>query len=333
MKVFIHYQTKSRADAFEGYRLRKTLKGACEAMDVAWVDSLVSQPDIAHFISSRDAALALKLKEGGTKIVCSAFYCENDAYASFLDHKNGEIRLSEKGLKMLSIADLVLVPNQAMKDFALASGVKKRIEIHAPGVNLARFDPKLPEKKIFPRYFRVRPSERYFVAIGNYEDKDTLNAIRQIAPLCPQFRFYFFGTDAFGRVANIKRRFIQRHCPENLVLQPIVDDDVYRSALMNASGYLLLDDDHPDAVGLLDAFAAKAPIFVLGDQKYNDALIPGENCYQGKDVVSLVKAIADYYRIENKTTIIAGLNYVKSRSLEKFGQELIAYYQSLIQQD
>ena len=37
MKVLIYYNPGKSADAFEGARLRKTLKGACEVSDITWL--------------------------------------------------------------------------------------------------------------------------------------------------------------------------------------------------------------------------------------------------------------------------------------------------------
>ena len=54
MRVMIHFQNNPSHDAFEGIRVRKTLKGACEKQGIVWVDSKYANPDIAHFISSKD---------------------------------------------------------------------------------------------------------------------------------------------------------------------------------------------------------------------------------------------------------------------------------------
>ena len=83
MKVFIHHRQKKETAIFEGARMRKTLKGACEAVGVEWVDSPHMDAEIAHFISPRDLHLAKAEKERGSKIVVSAFYCESDPEACY----------------------------------------------------------------------------------------------------------------------------------------------------------------------------------------------------------------------------------------------------------
>ena len=58
MKVFIYYQPPKGHDVYEGTRLRKTLKGACELADVTWVDNFLALPDIVHFLSPDDESKA-----------------------------------------------------------------------------------------------------------------------------------------------------------------------------------------------------------------------------------------------------------------------------------
>ena len=124
MRVLIYYQPNSNRDAFEGDRLRKTLKGECESMGIEWVDSRYSKPDIAHFVSDKDLGLMRRMKAKGVKTVVSAFYCERDLDARMLiaDPK-GQFFLRPKAKKMLNEADiqdavLKLRGIEALKDMA-----------------------------------------------------------------------------------------------------------------------------------------------------------------------------------------------------------------------
>lgn len=94
MRVFIHYKTALNRETFEGSRLRKVLKGECEEAGVTWIDDIFAEPDIAHFLTPRDEAMAVDAAWHSIPIVVSAFYAENDPYASFLDPKKPKPRLS-----------------------------------------------------------------------------------------------------------------------------------------------------------------------------------------------------------------------------------------------
>ena len=158
MKVFIHFKPRKAYDAFEGTRLRKTLKGACEVVDIPWVDSPQEDVALAHFLSPMDWSLMRSQQEKGVKAVVSAFYAEDDPNASFLVSDKALLKLSKTGKRMLDQADLVLVPDERMKAFAIDAGVQGPIEVLEPAVRMNRFSKNAAEKRIFRRYFGV-PAE------------------------------------------------------------------------------------------------------------------------------------------------------------------------------
>ena len=104
MKVLIDFRPAKGCENYEGSRLRKTLKGACEATDVTWVDSLSSFPEIAHFISPDDEAKARKAKEKDCKVVFSVGYSDSDAKTNFFKMVDGKCVLKRKGLRTLAWA-------------------------------------------------------------------------------------------------------------------------------------------------------------------------------------------------------------------------------------
>lgn len=329
MKVLVHYQPKNAiADTFEGYRLRKTIKGACEASDITWVDSFSADPDVAHFLSPIDLPLVYKAKENKIKVVVSALYCESDPYAAFLNRKKE--KLSKKAMKMLNLADLVLVPSEKMKELCLDNGVASKVEVCYPSVNLSRYENASIEKEIFLRYYRIKPNDTYAVCVGGYRDDPLIKRLRKIASSCPEIKFYYFGPRKHRNFQFFWKSHYERKSPKNLIFQPITEDDVYRSAIMNADAYLLLKQHSPDAMGLLDAFAAKTAVIALGEAKDNPLLKDGVNCRVCSSEEEVSKALHDVYHGTNKMTIIAGYKAAKERSLEILGKELESLYGSLI---
>ena len=182
MKVLIDFRPAKGCENYEGSRLRKTLKGACEATDVTWVDSLSSFPEIAHFISPDDEAKARKAKEKDCKVVFSVGYSDSDAKTNFFKMVDGKCVLKRKGRKALAWADLVLVPDVETKERLQSGGVSQKITILEPTVNLARFEALSPiEKSVFKRYFSVKEGCVYAVAIGEYANKDALACFAELA--------------------------------------------------------------------------------------------------------------------------------------------------------
>ncbi len=331
MKVCIHYPKKRHQASFEGARLRKTLKGACEAMDVPWEEELSPTTDIAHFLSPLDEPTLRKAHQKGIKTVLSCFYCENDPDAAFLTGKK-EKGISQKSVRMMNEADVVLVPTELLAKKARDCGASGKIVVMPPGVNLDRFCSKSVESDIFPRYFRIRPEERFAVCLGAYEDKKPLASLCRLASLSPQFTFYFFGSkkSLTKRLLTGPLRF---RAPKNIVFQPVVEDDLYRSALMHCRCYLLLDDEHPDQMGLLDAFASGAEVVGIGGQEVNPILKNGENSLLFPTEEGAAKALARLYLEKDKAIIMAGYGIAESCALPLFAKQLIGVYEETLKKE
>ncbi len=333
MKVLIPYTSHKATDAFEGTRLRKTLKGACEVADISWVDSPREEVDVAHFLTPSDHALLKEKKKEGVPCVVSAFYAEDDPRASFLTRSSRNPRLSKRSLAILNDADLVLVPTKRLADFAKESGVSSRIEVLEPAVRINRFSNTAAESRIFRRYFGIRPEEKIVVATGTYYDKKAFNSIKKVVKACPNLSFYFFGAtyhnDSFGFF-----RFIRGFGkPSNLHFQNIVQDDIYRSALMNSIAYIATDSARPNAIGPMEAFASKTQVVAFESARSNQLLKEGESCYFFQSPEEMGKYLSALNSGKAESTIISSYAIAKSHSLIHHGTKLKSLYKSLIQED
>ena len=332
MKILIHYQPGSRIAAFEGTRLRKTLKGQCEMEGIAWVDSVASEPDIAHLISPRDEGLMADMHWRHIPVIVSAFYCENDPGARFFEAKSSadDPVISKKGLRFLNHADWVLVPNEELRKLAIGQGVSAPIEVLETSVNLNRFVDNALEKDIFPRYFGIRPGQAIAVACGSYSDRETIKRMMTVAQLCPEIQFYFFGS-AFGPFsAGTVAAHYNHKAPANLSFESIVEDDVYRSAQIRADYYLSLDPKHPDSVFLLEAFAAKTQVLAYGKERKDPLLIDEKTGYLYDDVESLAEALRSFYLNKGKRTIITAYSVAKDHALSVGSARLLSIYEKLL---
>ena len=54
MKICVFFQPKDKYDNFEGMRLRKSIKGALELVDVPYSRNIIDNYDIIHFVSPDD---------------------------------------------------------------------------------------------------------------------------------------------------------------------------------------------------------------------------------------------------------------------------------------
>ena len=309
--------------------MRKTLKGECERMGITWVDSKFANPDIAHVISSKDIGVLQRFSKNGSKTVVSALYCEHEIEDAFLNLDSyGRITLRKQGKRMLDEADLVLVPSPAAKKFLLSSGVTSEVKVAPAVVNTERFEVDELEKQLFLRYFGVSPERKYVLITGNFREKRKLNLVRGLAKALPKLRFYFFGSGTTGDLPII--RHYKNKAPDNLKISRILSDDVYRSAVIHASAYLVLSP-LPDGIGIMEAFAAKTPVIALGDQTLNPNLIDGVTAVACPSEKELIEALDETQKGREFDTTISAFAIACNNNLEKGGKVLKANYEKLLE--
>lgn len=333
MRVFIHYSPKHYRDTFEGSRMRKNIKGACELVGIEWLDFPSLPCDVAHFISPADYPLLLQKKEKGVPCLVSACYSENDPKASFLEEGlHGRLFLTNKARRILKAADMVTVPSEPLKKLLEGSGITTPIEVIEPMVNLTRFADNAEEKEIFLRYFRVHPNTKTVISTGSYHDRATIQLIKQIAALCPELEFYFFGSSSIIDPFALMKSARSAKRTSNLHFCSLVQDDIYRSALMSSLAYISSGSTKPDAIALLEAFASKTQVVGLVGAKKNPLMLDQQTCYLFKGAEDLSAYLNSLSKGKAKQTIMAAFDVAKSHSLLNFGRELSSIYHRLTNQ-
>ena len=329
MRVMIHFQNNPAHDSLEGVRLRKILKGECERNDIVWVDSKYANPDIAHFISSKDISILQRFSKNGSKTVVSALYAEHEIEDNFLVYDRlGRIELKKSGKRMLNEADLVLVPSIAAKKLLIDSGITSEIKVAPPVVNAERFDVDELEKQLFLRYFGVSPERKYILVTGNFKERRKINLVRGLAKAFPRIRFYFFGNATASSDPLI--RHYKNRATDNLKFSRILSDDVYRSAMIHASAYLVISP-LPDGIGIMEAFASKTPVIALGNQTLNPNLIDGITATICPTEKELIEALGLIEKGEEFNTTISAFAIASRNSLERGGATLKANYEKLLE--
>ena len=333
MRVLIYFQPRETRDVYEGKRMRKNLKGACELAGVTWVESSLAMPDLVHFISPDDEGKLNEARSNGEKVVVSALYCESDSAARFLDYlPNVDVpMLKPKSLRMLNNADFVFVPGENERRFLVSSGVTSPIDLLPPGVKLSRFEKNDPiESMVFYRYFGVKENERYVFYCGSLDDKRTVDLFAKTAALCPGLRFFYFGNSRWSSNAAALTKRLKKSSPSNVTFSGIVEDDVYRSAIMNADVYLAMLEQFSDPIQISEACAAQTQIIAIGDERVGSILIDKKNCYIYPDPEKAAAAIESYCLGKLKPTIIEGYKSARECALSAIGKKLKAVYAALL---
>ncbi len=332
MKVLVHFEPPKSDFGFEGTRLRKTLKGACEAADITWVDTLLARPDIAHFLSAEDLPLLEKAKKEGVKTILSAGYTETDPKASFYTYRRGRKPvLKAKAKKMIGKADLVLVPDENTKKRFLENGAVGNFLITPAAVHLARFEAASPiEKNIFRHYARVKNEDRYVLSTVHFDDKGMIDIYKKIAALRPEYKFFVLIGKPRSFLGWMAVRRYQRKATKNLIFSPLIEDDVFRSALMNASCFLKIGSYYSGDIQILEAFAAKTPVIAYGEQENSPLLQDGVNCDFATTPKEAADSLIEIWKEPDKDMLAEAYRIAKANSLPNFGKRLKQIYEDLL---
>ncbi|MCR5692616.1 MAG: hypothetical protein K6G74_01420 [Bacilli bacterium] len=331
MKVLVRFDPGVRNDIFEGTRLRKSIKGGLELNNIKWVESIFAEPDICHFLSPIDEPKAHEAKADGYPVVVSALYAESDPYCRFLERSPENFySLPQRSLKMLNEADLVLVPTLSAKNLLFQCGYQNQnIEVLPPGVNLARFEEIDPlEAQIFYRYFKLPRETKYAIAIGDLDDKITIEKAKILAELTPNITFFFFGSTTKTGDAGLKK--LNKQSLANLRFAGITEDDVYRSGISGATCFVEFGETISQPVEELEAMAVKVPIVHVGKTRGSGLLQDGVNCYSPSDVTEAAKIIDSLSTSKDNAIIMQGYKMARENSLSTFGEKLKGLYESLI---
>lgn len=334
MKVLVYFTPNKNTDNFEGVRLRKSIKGALEIADVHYTTYIGDEYDVAHFISPRDESKINEVVANNIPVVISALYCESDPAASWLDYKASkdgkrEIILSLKNVKILNKATLVLVPSEGAKELLINSGVTSDIEIISPGVNLSRFDfTRIDEKEIFFRYYSEEKNRKLVVVLGDYNYMEGISSIIKMASKRKKELFYYFGPSINGCSFKIKRMI--KKSPSNIKFKTIPNDDIYRSALINASIFIYPGYKTIGYVSALEAMASKCQLVIRSQPLFKNLIMDGVNGYVVNYSETLTSIACDC--LDGKITNMAEIAHkdVREHSLEKVSEKLKWFYQQAI---
>lgn len=334
MKVLVSFVSSRNKEDFQGTRLRKSIKGSLELSGIKHTSSHIDYYDVAHFISVKDENKINESLENNDKVVVSCLGTEGDKTTSYLDvkiDKKGKkiINLLPKTLKILNKVHLVLVPNEISKEFLIKEGVTTKIDIVPIGVNLSRFDfSREDEKEIFYRYYREDRTKKLIVATGHYDSLSGISAYIAAAKKNRDAIFYYFAPDT--KKLSFKIRRLIKNAPKNLKFKSIPSDDIYRSALINASLYVYTGYGVLGVVNLIEAMAARCQIIIREQPMFEDIFKDQDNVYVYKYSETLTSFIKDFLEEKVESTIENAYKYVQTVTIDKVGELLKNSYESLL---
>ncbi len=329
MRPFIYFDQK-RDVPFEGIRLRKNLKGALELNNIEYVTSFLASPDIFHTICSLKDNQIFDCRSNDVKIVASPFFAPHDYDAKFLEKDKDGFILTRLGALTLMGSDLIIVPSEEAKEYLSSLGAKAPIEIMTPGINLTRFQlvDEL-EKNVFSRYARISTNEKYFISSGDYQDFEGLKRLGHLAKANSKIRFFFVGSNSKGKLSPRDSKRLSKQYGQNITFLYLLNDDLYRSALSGASGYLSLGD-LPNHMATLEAMSAKIPVYEWRNLRFGNLSIDGQTGFVFENIDKLNETFTKECQKPSNATIIEAYEFAKKNSLKNLGEKLMLTYEKVL---
>lgn len=325
MKPLIYAKPKPHSKIYEEDRLRKSIKGSLEAIKLEYTTSVFDDYDLVHFINIHNTSKVKLAKESKLPIIINALYCENIHKSAIVQFKKDELKLKGKYRRCLNLADVVLVPGDEAKKFLISEKVTSKIIVFKPPVNLKHFKMQdEADRNLFFRYFTEREGVQYVLSIGDYDNEIEMKNLIDVAHLCQNIKFYFFGAN-YSLWSNKELDDI----PSNVVLSDLVESDVFRSALMNSQVLLVLDPKKKEAINVVEAMAAKVQVMSFNDPHDESYLKNGENAYLCNGAYDLAKCLESYLKGKLKPTIEQAYKLACEHDLENSGKRLLKIYESL----
>ena len=334
MRILVSFKPHQMYDNFEGARLRKSIKGALEVSNIPYVNEETDDFDIAHFVSPIDEKVIDSCIKRNIPVVISALYCESDKFASFTKYtsnrKGRKEVLTKQAVRVLSKATIITVPSERAKQFLIDSGITRPIEVVYPTINLTRFPQDGAEKEIFHRHYQEEDDRKLVVCLGNYESTDGLTAFVKLAKKYPKILFYYFSQD--NKLLKFKIKRIAKKATSNVKFKQIPQDDIYRSAIINASIFTYFGYSTVGITTVIEAMAARCDVVLRKQPLFEDILHDGVDCHIGEYSETLASIIKDLLDGTIVSTKEKSLELVSSLGLDVFGKRLKEIYSKLLKE-
>ena len=335
MKTLVYYPHNQNGDLYESARNVKNIRDALEMAEVPHTSIPIDEYGVINLVSSYIDTKMSEVLEKNIPTVISALYSETDPYYSFLEETinkgNKILNIKNKDIQLLNKANLVLVPNKKSGESLKEFGVNTPYKVVVPGVNTARFDfADEEEKEIFYRYFKEDHNKKIVIAIGELSNEiDGWNAFVDAAKKSPKASFYYFAIAKRNKKIPYFKRGPIYSKPKNAHFYINIPSDVYYSALLNCSVFMIPGHAAPSILNVMDAMASKCQIVTRKHLLLEDYIENEVTGYTAEYSETLGILIREYLNGEIKPTIEKAYEFAKMHSLESFGNELKEIYNQL----
>lgn len=337
--VFIFSKEKNYFSKVQEARLRRNLKSSLELNNVKHITNPIDENiKIVHYLNFEDCNKFNYFKNKNFIKVVSVFLAEGDKKSRLIQKvknkntKELENHINKKNIDILNSYDYVFAPSDLAKEFLEKEGVITRIKTLLPTVKLSKIsleDTDLANLAYI--YFHLEEGTKYFFIPLDYVNKEAASTVIELANKFKNYRFVVATHDANSKEAKGVKKVFKKH-PGNVIIVSNMEEDVYFSTIYRCSGFILLNDIPLFIEEIMDAFAAKKPIFALKNSVFNDIAIDKVNAHVYNDFDSLVLGINEFDKGNLTDLTDKAYEFAYQNRVQNTGKKLIKLYNDMLEE-
>lgn len=329
MKVLIYRDKKKPFTDYEEryYRNIKNLVSQINKDEV--VDEIEDEYDIAHFISLKFKNVLLKVKKERKCPIVVTYDIIKRTKLEIDDPS--EVKISSDDVKLLNQVNLVIALSQSDKFVMVNNGVETPIEVIGGGTKPQKFyEMNELELKAFSQYASLNKTDSYAISVINYKCIKDVQMIIDLAREFKNIKFFIFTKKIRLFKMPHKSYALLKRPPVNVKCIYMMDEDLYKSALMNASYFIVPYDTSATSMIIFDAMITRTPIFSIYSQAIDDILFHKHNAYISFNTEQMIQNIKDYINGDLPSLLDKAYKYAKGDSFEIVASKIKEAYQRLI---
>lgn len=276
MKVLVYFPRKNVDLFFEGAMLEHQIVKACKASEITLASKVGRDVDIANFINVNAASTIAIRNAIGQSIptLLWLLWANNDNQARIIElTKDGKPYIPPSKLEIINMMDGVVVPTMGGRELLRKLKVKIPIFI-VPGASIvSRLEVASIEKgEIFRRYFRINEDQKYTFSVMNVRAKKEIETLNKLALRFPDYNFYAFVSTSNKFIDRVRIKAMDRFTAKNLIVSPLVPEDVYRSGLCSAAYFIDLGLEKMNVMTLYEPMYLKVPLIIRKKVVFSEIL-------------------------------------------------------------
>lgn len=289
--------------------------------------------DILHIntVGLNSYTFAVNAKRKGKKIVYHAHSTEEDFRDSFIFSNLISKPFKKWLINCYNLGDVILTPTPYSKKILENYNLSSEIIPVSNGVDLEIFAKDRKKAQKFREYFDLSKDDKVIISVGHYFERKGLPDFIQVARSFPQYKFIWFGHTASALITKDIKQAINNK-PDNVILPGYIKGEIIQGAYSAADIFFFPSHEETEGIVILEALASKCQVLVRDIGVYEDWLTDGVNCYKANSNSQFEIKIKELIEGQLPSTISAGYEVAKNRSLINIGKELRNIYESLLQE-